>query len=205
MRKIIFICVYLSSVLLANDNNIAGKIGSLGFGLETSSKINEKTKLRYNINSYNKDTTATKSGIDYTIDLELKSAGIIFDYYPINNNFKLSAGLYYNGNEIKIHTDTISQEIGDNTYTASLNGLIDFKPIAPYLGIGYDKTLTHKLIFNAEFGALFHGKPKVKLNGSITGNSAFDADLKKEESQLQDSLDKFYIYPVISLGLLYKF
>jgi hypothetical protein len=67
------------------------------------------------------------------------------------------------------------------------------------------KTLMHKLIFNAEFGALFHGKPKVKLNGNITENSTFDADLKKEKSQLQDSLDKFYIYPVISLGLLYKF
>jgi hypothetical protein len=122
----------LTSVLLANDNNIVGKIGSLGFGSETNSKINEKTKLRYNINSYNKDITDTKSGIDYTIDLELKSVGIIFDYYPMNNNFKLSAELYYNGNEVKIHTDTISQEIGDNTYIASLNGLIDFKPIVPF-------------------------------------------------------------------------
>ncbi|TGG94506.1 MAG: hypothetical protein ERJ67_02545 [Aphanocapsa feldmannii 277cV] len=91
------------------------------------------------------------------------------------------------------------------------------------------------LSFFWDAGVLFHGAPKLQASGSLasndfgyncnfdinengtatlTGNNCdalqaqyetLKEDLENEHESLQDELDKFKIYPVISLGISYRF
>ena len=54
---------------------------------------------------------------------------------------------------------------------------------------------------------MFQGVPGVSLtaDGTMSGNPAFQADLAKEEADVQDEADKFQFYPVLSIGISYQF
>ena len=54
---------------------------------------------------------------------------------------------------------------------------------------------------------MFQGSPTANLSatGPIASDPGFQADLAKEENNLQDDLDNFEYYPVISIGFNYRF
>jgi hypothetical protein len=45
----------------------------------------------------------------------------------------------------------------------------------------------------------------LSANGSAASSPEFQADLKKEQDDLQDDLDQFKIYPVLQFGVAYHF
>ena len=54
---------------------------------------------------------------------------------------------------------------------------------------------------------MFQGSPEVTLSatGPITSDTTFLAELAKEEDNLQDDLDSYEFYPIISIGINYRF
>ena len=56
-------------------------------------------------------------------------------------------------------------------------------------------------------GIAFADTPDVVLRatGTSAGDPAFQADLAKEERDIRDDLDDLEIYPVISVGLFFRF
>ena len=86
---------------------------------------------------------------------------------------------------------------------------IDFIDIAPYLGLGWDTSFGKNKGFGFlfELGAIYQGSPKVDLSadGPISSNPTFQIELAKEESNLQSDFDEFKVYPVIAIGLSYRF
>ena len=58
--------------------------------------------------------------------------------------------------------------------------------------------------FYCDLGVAFTDSPDVKL--SATGAAAgLTADLAKERNEIEDDLEPFKFYPVISLGIYYRF
>jgi hypothetical protein len=58
-----------------------------------------------------------------------------------------------------------------------------------------------------EAGALFQGAVQIRdyrANGSLSNNALFIAQLEKERLHVQDTLDKYKVYPVVQLGLKYR-
>ena len=108
---------------------------------------------------------------------------------------------------------TASQEIGGEIYEASeigtLKGSINVDGIAPYLGIGWGNPFAgeRRWGFTFDLGAAFTSSPDVKLkaNGTLATNSIFLENLEKERQDIEDDIDFIKIYPVISLGLYYRF
>ena len=90
-----------------------------------------------------------------------------------------------------------------------MTGNIDFNEVAPYVGLGwgtpFGKEARWTIMFDA--GVMFQGSPNVDLsaNGTLANNSAFAADLEREKNNLKDDLDTYRFYPVVSLGLAYRF
>ncbi|MFQ5480380.1 MAG: hypothetical protein ACE5DW_03790 [Thermodesulfobacteriota bacterium] len=131
------------------------------------------------------------------------------------NSFMFSIGILINNNKIDALGNPVGGAFNINgvSYTASevgtLKGTVDFNPLAPYIGFGWDTTFDRdkKFGFTLEFGGAYQGIPEADLSasGPVTSNAAFMRNLASEEAELQKSLNLFKVFPLISFGIIYRF
>ena len=82
--------------------------------------------------------------------------------------------------------------------------------MAPYLGIGFGNAVAEDqlLTFTLDIGVVFQAYD-VSLTSDGAGMTAkldtFREDVKKEEQNIQDDLDDWKIFPVLTLGLAWHF
>jgi hypothetical protein len=198
----------------AQQVGAAVRVSTLGLGAEVATQIAPGINARIGLNGLTVEYDGTEDDIEYNFDFELFSAAVLLDWHALGGGFRLSGGFLLNGN--KINADAVPSDtytIGDQEYAGSdvgrLNGKLDFNSFAPYIGLGWGDLVGQKrnLGLVLDIGLAFQGSPKVKLNaaGLIAGDAGFQADLAREQDQLEEDLDDFGIYPVASLGLRYSF
>lgn len=201
-----------SSAALADGLAIGLKAGTLGVGVElTTNVVPALINVRLQGNGFDYSKTITDTQAVYDAKLKLQSAGLIADWYPLAGKFRISGGVYYNGNKFAGTATPVAGTItiGNTTYTTAQAGTvsanIDFNKVAPYVGIGWGDPVSSgsPLGFSFELGALYQGKPKSKV--TATGPAVVAAALAAEQQQLDNALNNFKFYPVISLGINYKF
>lgn len=214
IASVLFLFCFAANGYTESSTSVGLKAGTLGAGLELEGAFSDSIGGRIGVNYFTYNYSATEDDIKYDFDLKLKSVSALLDWHPFQGIFKMSAGALLNGNKIDGKaTSAATYTIGDVTFpgaaVGNLKTKVDFNDIAPYLGFGWDTTYGKKkgLGFLFEAGAIYQGSPKVKLSadGPISTQPAFLAELAKEEKNLQDDLDKYKIYPVVSLGLIYRF
>ncbi|TVQ74762.1 MAG: hypothetical protein EA372_01540 [Chromatiaceae bacterium] len=219
-RKSIKLAVVVMSVGLltaggaaqAGSFALGAKVGTTGLGLEGTYGLRENVNLRGGLYGFTYSTDVEETDVDYDADLKLRSAALLADWHPFNGGFRLSAGAYYNGNEL---TGAARGELdigdGTQTYDGSLDATIDWRSFAPYLGIGYGNAVQGgRWSFAFDAGVMFTGSPDVSLRGQVETDDdgvrqQFREDVREEERELQDDLDDFKYYPVVSLGVTYRF
>ncbi|HEV2112131.1 MAG TPA: hypothetical protein VGT99_12310 [Gammaproteobacteria bacterium] len=204
----------LPGAAYASDFGVDAHASTLGFGGELNYSINSFLTARVDFNRYNHTYNTTKEQINYDFNLHLKTAGVLLDLHPFAGTFRITAGYFNNKNDIlAVATPQSSYTINGNTYSSaqlsSLSGDISFKSGVPYVGIGWSTLGTESTGLGIEFdvGALLEGSPTVNLTatGSITTNATFQNDLAAEQGKLQNDVNNFKTYPVVSLGLAYRF
>lgn len=213
-RKPLYV-IALSTWFIASaaqaDFALGAKAGTLGLGLEATTSLSDYFNVRFGVNGYSTSFDETVDDIRYDADLDLRSGDLILDWHPFAGTFRLSAGVVYNKNEAHVtaRPANATVTIGGTTYSSAaagtVTGDVTFKKTAPYVGFGWGNAVNRgsPFGFNAEIGALFQGKPDVKLQSSSAAVS--QADLDREEQELETKLDDLKIYPVISLGFSYRF
>lgn len=212
---------------------VSARISTLGYGAELDYPFNANWNLRVQANSFNYDDTFNESDIDYDGELDLSTVGALIDYRPFAGSFKLTAGLFSNKNNLAASaTSTTGQvfDIGGARFSGttsdplSLSATVDLgKSTASYLGLGWGNSYSSGISFSFELGALFSGKATAELTASgtafniaqpqqqfnVQGTSAaavaFRQELAAEQANLQQDLDDFEIYPVVALGVGYRF
>jgi hypothetical protein len=206
-----------SSQAYAAGSVAAGaKIGTLGAGADLSLQLASSLNARLGIQGLSYNTDRTESEIDYDADLKLFSGLVTADWFPFQNGFRISPGLLANGNELDLNGRPragTTYEINGITYDAdqvgSLNGNVDFNSLAPYLGVGWGNPFGAggNWSFSFDLGVVFQGSPNVSLtvNGDLASNEDFLANLEAERRDLEDDLDDFKYYPVVSIGITYRF
>lgn len=205
----------LPALASASDFGVDAHVGLLGYGSELSYSMNDYFVVRGQFNRYSHTYSATKEQVNYDFGLNLKTYGVLFDWHPMAGSFRVTAGYFSNKNDVfavALPTNG-NYTINGNTYSASqvgtLSGDITFNAGAPYLGIGWTTVGTKDtgLGFEFDLGALMQGSPQVTLaaTGSISSNSTFQSDLKQENAKFQSDVNNFKTYPVIALGLVYRF
>jgi hypothetical protein len=198
------------------DVAIGLKGGTLGIGGEVTMNLVPSVNVRSGFNAYNYNGSATKSDIDYKYKLKLQTIPVLLDLHPIaDSGFRLTSGILINNNRVTATGKSqLTYKIGDQTYSAGeagdLTGKIDFNKVSPYAGIGWGNAVgKHSaLTLSCDLGVMFQGTPEVSLNstgGSLSSNSAFQAELAKEVTKLKDSTNDFKYYPVVSIGVAYSF
>ncbi|HKJ75725.1 MAG TPA: hypothetical protein VKA64_00820 [Gammaproteobacteria bacterium] len=208
-----------ADVAPANEGWAAGaRVSTLGLGVEVVKGFTPKWNARVGFNTYSYDDDRTENGIDYDAELDLQSVNAFLDFHPMENPFRLSIGYLFSSNELDMEAngDGSNVDIGNATVPLAasdqLNGDVDLGS-GGYIGIGWGDTGLQKgWSVSAEAGVVFQGTPDVDLSASqslrtkIT-NAGLDADaeLQREEDELEDDLDEFDRYPVIAVGVTYGF
>jgi len=202
----------------AGDIAVGVKASTLGISGEVVTNIVPMlVNARLQINGFNYSKTLQDTTVTYDAKLKLFSAGALADIYPFAGKFRVTAGLYYNANKFSMTgVPSVAQNfiINGTTYNTtqigSVRAQVDFNKVAPYLGIGWGDSISSGSPFGISFelGALYQGKPKSTVTTSqATGINAnlLATNIAAEKKKLDDALTKMKFYPVISLGVNYKF
>ncbi len=215
---------------LAEEGRVAMGIrgGTLGGGIELGVGLTDTVTLRAEANYLKFSFDSTISNIDYEMEPEFANGALLLDWYPFAGVFKLTGGLFYNGNEIKLtgspRRDTylsgfeIPAQYAHLEYladTVRVHGTVEFNTFAPYLGIGWNSNRERAPGWGIalELGVLFQGAPNVtslsataaEPLGSYASHPAVLQALEEERLAIEDDLESYQYYPVASLTLNYTF
>jgi len=206
--------LWIASVNLARaDIGLNAKAGTLGAGVELSKSFSEKFNVSLGFNAYDLKTTDSSSDIDYDFNFDLQSVALLGHYHPFSGIFRLTAGALYNKNELKLTgkpSAGSTYSINGVSYTAAqvgtLTGTLTFNSTAPYFGLGWGNRPGGTLGLSADIGVLYQGSPKLALSATgALSDPTLAADLERERQSAESDLSDFKWYPVVSLGLYYRF
>ncbi len=215
----LLLCIVLlsfNSVTFAEGIAVGGRVGTLGVGGEIIVGVLPTLNGRLGIHKFKYSYDGTESDVDYDIDLNLDSWNALLDWYVLNA-FHLTGGFLSNNNTLDVSANLKPEEsytIGDVEFSSNqigtLTGSLDFENTAWYLGIGWGNPVekNSRLSINFDLGVVFQGSPRTTLSatgGILSDNDIFKENLKKEESDLENEIDAFKYYPVLSLGIALRF
>jgi hypothetical protein len=198
---------------------VTADLGSTGVGAHLSVPLQPNLNVRVGMNYLNYSYDANTSDVDYDFKMKLRTVDALLDYFPMDNGFRVSAGLVYNGNKI----DARGKPAGAGTYTinghtylassvGTLDGNVDFRKSAPYLGVGWGNAAApgKGWGFSSDFGVMFQGSPSTSLknNNCVAPSQVctqLAADIVAENVKLTDEASDFKFYPVIRFGASYRF
>ncbi len=209
---------------------VAFKFGVLGAGVDVAVPVGDKLNIRGGFSGFSLSHEFESDGITLDATLKLRSASAHLDWFPFGGGFHLSPGvMLYNGNEMNAvarvpagtsfslgDLDLISNPANPVTGTAD----VVFKRVAPSLMMGWGNVVprTRRWSIPFELGVVFSQAPTGTLNlsgsacdqrGNNCRNVASDAELqaevRKQEAELNDNIDILKIIPVFSIGVAFSF
>jgi hypothetical protein len=198
-----------------SDFGVSLRAGTLGAGIELSKLLVSHVGIRVGANYFalDKDSLTAKD-VNYDAHLKMQSFSALLDLFPSpRGSFHLSAGVITD--PLKITGSGNPQggtfEINHHTYTANQVGTLTaeakFKSALPYVGLGFGTPASKHghVSFVFDLGAAI-GKPTVSLTstGAAT-NPTLQSDLTQQTQTTQTSANKLKAYPVLALGLMFKF
>src|SRR5262245_38304258 len=203
---------------------IAGKAGTLGAGLELTAGLAPQLNVRLGVNGYTYSDRREASGIEYDGDAKLRTATALLDWHPGGRGFRLTGGLVYNDSRLagtSIPPASGVYNIGGVpvpvAFVRTLHAKADFDPVVPYVGLGWGNAVApdRKVGFFIDLGVIFQGKADVTLTPDIPANSpvnttpgareALDLLIRREEQDLENRAADYQLYPVVAIGVSYKF
>jgi hypothetical protein len=203
---------------------VTAKAGTLGGGVELTVGLSPLWNVRLGGNAFNyTDNGREVSGIFYNATAHLRTASALLDLHPGGGGFRLSAGAIYNDTRIDGNSLVPASgfyDIGGVQVPAGLVGTLDgqikFDPVVPYLGLGWGNAVGpgRRVRFAADIGAMFQGKGTVTLTPRIpagsplnnpTARAALQILLDREERDIEDDVADYTVYPVVSIGVSYRF
>lgn len=197
---------------------VGGQIGTPGAGVTAQYELSPTVVLRGSYDVLRYDHDFASGDIDYGGGLDWEQAGAFVDLHPWSNAFTLSGGAFFGSRDTELRaTPNRPVRIGNTTFTAAeagtITGSVDFGSTSPFAGLGFDNTFSgdNRIGFRALLGAQLNQNASVSLRRTAgvpltpTVQAQLDTELRNEERQLQDNADDFRIYPVLQVGLTYRF
>ena len=215
LRACVLLSAFAATGTAVADHNfgVGVKAGTLGIGVEGTWRPLPYIDLRVGANQYDYKDSGLYGGVNYDAEFNLDNYYVTGNLrFPLSP-FRLSGGLYSNGNEF----NAVSGDngaivfIGGDPYPADAVGTLSagaaFDNTSPYLGVGFDFTVLGKVGLILDFGMLWQGSPQVSMSadGPLAGIPMFDASLDAERAELEDQLSDYKAWPVVSLGFVFNF
>lgn len=188
--------------------------GTLGYGPQAGFVVVPgKFDARLNFGYLNYSYNTTSQGVAYDGHLKLNNVGLLGDWHPFGGWFRVTAGAFYNDNKFSLTGQSSGGTYTFNgvTYTAAQAGTVtanvSFNSLAPYLGIGWgNDSDSAGLHLTSDVGVMYQGRPNATITATgAASNPALAADVQAAQGKLQSDLNSFQWYPVVQVGLVYRF
>ncbi len=188
-------------------------IGSLGAGATIAFGINRSLEARIGFNQFSMDFDIDAQDLNYIGDVSLSTTTAILDFYPSQRSgFRLSLGAFLNNNEINGTASpgdpvTLGSQVFQPEDIGSASASVAFPDTAPYVGLGWGRRTGEKnsLRFSVDAGVFMQGQPTTTLSIENPNGIISDEDIEQARTELQETLDDFELYPVLTLGVGYSF
>ncbi len=199
------------------DASLGIKAGTLGLGLELTFEAMDQLNLRLGGNYFKVGAEVEVEDNDYDLDVKLNSFTALADWYVTDSQFRVTAGAFINENGLNgVALPSNTYEIDDVIYTATevgtLSADVRFNSVAPYAGIGWGNPLSDDsdLSFMFDLGVVFAGKPTLDITstgGTLSNDPTLQANIAQAEQDFRDTdeIKLLRFYPVVSIGLNYRF
>jgi hypothetical protein len=198
--------------------SLGTQIGSSGIGAEVGFQASPHFTVRGDYDYLHFDGTVDGDYVRYKGKFDISVGGIFGDWHPwASNGFLFTAGAYIGARNAGGGAELQSvNNIGGQTFTLDqvpgIKAKIKLDEFAPTLGLGYNNTFLHKHWgFKAVAGVVFSEQPKVelsRLNGPPIDGALADqvrAAFAAEEAKIQSNVAILKTYPLIELGVAYRF
>lgn len=183
--------------------------GTLGGGAGLDIGLSDNVGARVGFNRFSTGEDWTEGDLDYDADLELDSVHALLDWHPFGGVFRITGGLLANDNRIEGGANVeAGDQVGDGTAfnDGRIGAEISFDDSAPYLGIGWSSRPANRgLSFSLDLGVMAQGSPDVALTEEEDILGVDQDDLDREAREVEDDLSGYDTYPVLQLGMLYRF
>lgn len=199
--------------------------GTLGLGVSAGLDVSDRFVARGLINTFSLGFEVTESGNTFDADLDLQSVGLVGDWHPLDDGFRVTGGAFLNNNEVSATAFDQDLELGGRSYAGQIDMLLDFETFAPYLGAGWTSDWIGKpgWSFSVDAGLLYQQAPRLSASGTADGcsfslstggdatvrncpdSSVLEADLETEHADISFELEDFEWYPVLSIGVSYRY
>ncbi|MGF1454500.1 MAG: hypothetical protein ACFB6R_03890 [Alphaproteobacteria bacterium] len=195
---------------LKNNLSFGVTAATTGFGPEIQVRVLPRLVLRGGYNYFRFGVDDDYDGVEYDAELNLSNFIVGADIHPFGNAFFISGGAFIGDKSVDLDGNTTEPvEIGDTTFSpdeiGTLSGEVELKAVAPFAGLGFDNTFSGGRVgFKIMAGVLFTGSPDATLvssGGSLSDDPTLVAELQQEEQSLEEEIEDFQFYPLISLGL----
>jgi hypothetical protein len=187
--------------------------GTLGGSVAVSYHPSPRFALRAIYGRGSETRNFTERQINYDATLTSDSLGGLVDLHPTGGSFRITGGVLWNRNRVEGRTtERNSITINGVSYPAVLFGYLTAQArgnrSAPYAGIGWGPTGRHWGL-TLDLGAAYHGAPKLSVQAHPTipqlVPASFYTDLEAERVQAEHDIASYKWYPVVQLGLAYRF
>jgi hypothetical protein len=210
---------------------LAAKVSTLGLGLDAAFPVLERANVRVGFNLFTLNHEFDNDGIILAANLRMRSFSAYFDWFAFGGGFHVSPGvMIHNGNQLSAVATVPggdSFSLGDDELFSNRanpvigSAKIGFEKIAPSLNIGWGNIVprgNRRWSIPFELGLVYSRAPTTTLSfgGSacnqigtncrnIANDPALQADVTREQNNMNSDLSILKVIPVLSLGFSYKF
>lgn len=205
------------------------RVNSLGPGIDLATPLSHSFNLRAGFNLFNFGYNFNIDGVNYYSGVHLRSGQLTLDWFPRHRGFRISPGIIYVRNNLSAVTGVPAGHIFNLASESFINSVDDPmsgtaavvlpRKLAPSLTVGFGNMIPRSgrhLSFPMEFGVAYTGAPKidVTLDGTacirqgcfaFSQNPEAEASLRQEIHDLNEDLKRVPVFPVVSVGMAYRF
>lgn len=198
--------------------------GTTGIGLDVDVGLLRRLNARVGYSTFNYSHKFEDTDVTYDGALKISDISALLDWHVFGGGFRLSAG-GVSGGGLTVDATGVPNAFGtytinDHPYSSqelgSLAGRLKFRnSLSPYAGIGWGNPVgsKHHLHVMLDAGVIYGGTPGVTL-AATCGSAApsgspvceqLQSDVEVERQNLQSDVALVKWYPVLNLGLAYRF
>lgn len=181
----------------AGDVTVGGGLSTFGLNLEGAYQIDPQWRARgVLMGGLGLDFEETEDGDTVEGDFSLGGLAALADYYPMQNGWRISGGLFLSNTEL----DASGQVDGDNAdVTAEFSNAV-----APMITTGYDWRFGDGWAFTSEIGVIFTGGIDIEYTAENPNDQA-DIDADPDVQDAISDAEDVNALPYLALGVSYTF
>jgi hypothetical protein len=209
---------------------LAFETSTLGLGPRAAIRLHNHLNLRIGASAFDFRRNVADGDIVYDAVFRLRSLNFIADWFPTSKGLHISPGvLVYNRNRVsataampvgKVLSAGTETFVSDPQNPIVGNARSNIRAISPMVLFGFGNLLPRAghIGFSFDFGVVFQGTPvtTVTLAGSacdvsqihcqdIAKDRSIQSEIDAGRKTMQDDLSFMRFYPVISVGVGYRF